>query len=336
MNEIQVRARLRDAVGEVSYPASLSTQVEDRLKRSAAGNGRRAGAGGLTSWPEGVRRMTALVAGLLVVLLMASFVAGALAWREGGLFNRTTLPAGRSVAAYQTLLGVDSQIVVNSESGNCSTLTDNCPAGAGEVITALQKWLDDLNAAQPPARFTYIDLQMRRQITQAISYLKAAVAAYKAKNQSAMDTAINAASSEADTLTTEVNEVMASRPATVAKYTANVRADNVTLMGCEACWRLVSQPPMSCAASQVPDCTSEIVAARLVVETYQGDLVLQFAPDALAAQDARLQSHLYDADAALAAMDAARTSGNRASFEAARSALRQSLVAAVSDAVAKL
>jgi hypothetical protein len=93
---------------------------------------------------------------------------------------------------------------------------------------------------------------------------------------------------------------------------------------------------MSCAASQVPDCPSEIVAARLIVETYQADLVLQFAPDALAANDARLQSDLYDADTALAAMDAARTSGNRASFEAARSALRRSLLAAVHDGAAKL
>jgi hypothetical protein len=336
MNETQIRARLRDAVGETSYPASLSTQVEDRLRSSAAGYRGGTGRRGLTTWPLDLRPVTALVAGVLVVLLMASLVFGVLAWREGGLFNRTTLPAGRSVNAYQTMLGLDSQRMVNSESDNCATLTDNCPAAAAAVVTALQKWLDDLNAAQPPARFMYIDLQMRRQITEVISHMNAGVAGYRAKNQNAMDTAINSAAAEADTLTTEVNEVLASRPASVAKYTANVRADNTILVTCDPCWRLVSQPPMSCATSQVADCPSDIVAARLVVETYQGDLVLQFAPDALAANDTRLQSHLYDADTALAAMDAARTSGNRASFEAARSALRQSLMAAVSDAVAKL
>ena len=326
MNEPQIRARLREAVGEVSYPASLSTQVEDRLRTSAAGY--RVGAR--------PRRMTALVAGVLVVLLAVSLMVGALALREGGLFNRATLPAGRTVVAYQTMLGLDNQTVNNSESDNCATLTDNCPVAAAAIVTALQKWLDDLNAAPPPARFIYMDLQMRRQIRELISHMNAAVAGYKAKNQGAMDTAISAAATEADTLAIEVNEVIDSGPATAAKYTANVRADNTTLMGCDACWRLVSQPPMSCAASQVPDCPSEIVAARLVVETYQADLVLQFAPDALAANDARLQSHLYDADTALAGMEAARASANHAALEAARNALRQALVAAVHDAAAKL
>lgn len=324
MNEIQIRARLRDAVGEVSYPASLSTQVEDRLKRPAAGD----------RWGTGPRRVNALVAGVLVVLLMASFAFGVLAWREGRLFNRTPVPAGRSVAAYQTMIGLDSQMVNNSESINCNTLTDSCPAGAGAVVVALQKWLDDLNASQPPTRFVYIDLQMRRHIAETISYLNDAVAAYKAKNQNAMLMAVNAAAYKADVLTIEVNEVIDSRPATVANYTANIRVDNANLLGCAACSGLVSQPPTSCATTQASDCPSEIVAARLAIETLQGDLVLHFAPDAFAARDTRLQSHLFDADAALDALEDARSSSNRASFEAARNALRQALSAVASDIAA--
>lgn len=331
MNETQIRARLREALEEFSYPASLSTQVEDALKRSAAGHRRDTRRRGLTTWPAGSRLTTALMAGLLVVLLMAALVVGVLAWRESALFNRATLPAGRSVAAYQTMLGSDSQMMVNSESNNCSTLTDNCPAAAAVVVTALQKWLDDLNGVQPPARFTYIDLEMRRQIAEVIADLNAAVGAYKAKNQGAMDTAVNAASSEADILTIEVNEVIASRQVTVAKYAANVRMDNASLVSCGACWRLVSQPPASCSASQGADCPSEIAAAKLVVETYQADLILQSAPDALVAKDAPLQSNLFDADSALAAMEAARSSANEASLEAARSALRQALSAVLAS-----
>jgi hypothetical protein len=280
--------------------------------------------------------MGALVAALLVVLLAVVLVAGAYVWREGGVFNRAPSPAGqgRSIQQYRTLLGVDSQTVVAAQSNNCATLTDACPTGAAAVIKALQAWLDDLDAAQPPARFIYVDLQMRREIAVAISDLKAAVAAYKAKDQSGMDAAITAAVNERDSLESEVGKVIASTQATAAMYTANVRTDNSILLQCNACGNLASQTPMSCRTGQTPSCAAELIAARLAVETFQGDVIAHFAPDSLAALDIRLQADLLNADTAVAAMASATSAGDQSAFEAGRRAFREALIKVNLDAAA--
>jgi hypothetical protein len=320
MNEAQIREQLRQAVGEAAYPSYLPARVEDRLK----------GLGGGSGW-RGSRTLIAVLA----VLLVAALAVGVLAWRDGGLFNRAPLPAdqGQSIRQYQAMMAFDSQDVISAQSNNCATLTDACPAGAGRVIAALQTWLDDLNASQPPARFAYIELQMHRQIVLVIADLHAAVAAYNAKSQTKMDAAIGAAVIERDALLAEVDAIFRSTPATVATYKAKVRTDDAYLVQCSGCETLVSQTPMSCSASPASICLGEVSAARTVVETFQADLVHHFSPGSLATADAILQADLFDADLALASM-AAAVPGDHAAFEAGRNNFRRLLSRIDADAAA--
>jgi hypothetical protein len=71
---------------------------------------------------------------------------------------------------------------------------------------------------------------------------------------------------------------------------------------------------------------------RFQAEAFQDDLVGIFAPDALAAKDARLQSDLVTADVALDAMASAPSAGDQITLQAAHNSLIQALGRADSDA----
>jgi hypothetical protein len=335
MNEAQFRDRLHKAVGEAKYPAYLPSRVEAHLQSSAPTKGKHAfGRPGFGRRLPGVGRASSLVAALLVVLLVGALVVGVRAWRDGGLPK--TQPVSPSVQdpsikRYQTLIGTDSQRVISSQSNNCASLADACPTAAANVVAALQQWLDDLDATRPPTRFAYLDAQMRRHIPLAISGLNAAVTAYKAKDQAGMDNAINAAVNERDALEAEVNDIVGARPATNAAYKAVVRSDNANLLACTACQQLLSQNQVSCPASQTPSCPDQIAAARFQLETFQGDVVHDFAPDSLVALDAHLQADLFAASVELSAMDAALSGGDHAALQNGRTLLRQALDRVASD-----
>jgi len=280
-------------------------------------------------------------------------------WRDGDLLK--TQPVSPSVQdpsikRYQTMIGADSQRVISSQSNNCASLADACPTAAANVVAALQQWLDDLDATRPPARFAYLDAQMRRHIPLAISGLNAAVTAYNAKDQAGMDNAINAAVNERDALEAEVNDIVASRLATNAAYKAVVRSDSANLLACTACQQLLSQNQVSCPASQTPSCPDQIAAAsvwaatiremreagtlargnghaikRFQLETFQGDVVHDFAPDSLVALDAHLQADLFAASVELSAMDSALSAGDAAALQNGHTLLRQALDRVTSD-----
>jgi hypothetical protein len=335
MNEAQFRDQLHKAVGDAKYPAYLASRVESHLTASAHRSA--AGAFARRGWLPGLGTASSLVAALLVALLVAALVVGVRAWRDGELFR--TGPATPTIhdpsvklnRQYQAMIGADSQRVISSQSNNCASLADACPTGAGAVISALQQWLDDLDTTRPPAKFAYVEAQMRRHIVLAIASLNAAIAAYNAKDQAGMDNAINTAVNERDAIETEVNAVMGSKPASIAGYKAAVRSDSANLLGCTACQPLLSQNQMSCTASQIRSCLDEIAAARFQLEVFQGDLVLDFAPDSLAAEDAHLQADLSAADVALGVTEAALSAGDHARFESGHTALRQALDRVASD-----
>jgi hypothetical protein len=236
------------------------------------------------------------------------------------------------VKQYQAMLSTDEQKVLASQSNNCITLDDKCPTAAAAVVAALQQWLVDLNAPQPPARFAYVDAQMRRHIARAISDLNSGVTAYMAKDQAGMDSALTAAVSERDAIVTEVSDVTASRQGTIATYTTAVRLDRAMVLACALCQKLLVQNQVLCQASQTPTCVDEISATRLQVEIFQGDLVGVWAPESLAVSDGRLQSDLFAADLALNAMASALLIGDQVALQAGDYALRLALSRADSDA----
>lgn len=347
MNETQIRERVRQAVGGASYPAGFSSRVAERLKQPTSDPYARVAPGRRPRpWLVGLGRAGALVGAILVVLLIASLVFGVHVWV---MKNRPTTPAvpDPGIKQYQTMLQVDEQRYLNSikglstwqpptvsPPGHCTTIDDaGCPAKAAGAIAAAQKWLDDLKSSQPPARFAVLDAEMRRHLVLTISDLNALVSAYMLKDQNAMSTALIGVVFEHYPLGSEAADIIFSSQGTIATYTAAVRADNSSLLGCDLCLRLVSQNRVSCPANQTPSCLDEIAATRFQLEAFQGDLVRVYAPNSLAAKDAHLQADLLSATVALDAMASALTAGDQVEFQAGHDALRLALAKVDSDAM---
>ena len=325
MNETQIRERLRKAVGEATYPAGFTSRVEARLKESALHQQR--GARTFRVRPpllSGIGRAASLIAALLIVLLIALVVIGVRGWVMN---NQPVSPAGQDLTtkAYQAMIVAAEQKWEDSRTVLCYIGVPGCSEGEAVVIGTLQAWLDDLNSYQTPTRFAALDALMRRHLTLAITYNKAAVAAYEANDVAAMNVAFDSAMSNGATLRSQAEDIINSHEGTVATYTAAVRLDRYYLVGCVLCRQFVSQNQVSCPAGLTPSCTDEIAAARLQVETFQGDLVLAYAPDSLAAKDLRLQTDLIGADVALNAIEAALSAADQVALQAGHDALRQAL-----------
>lgn len=332
MNEAQIRERLRQAVGEATYPAGFTNRVEARLTESALHQSR-----GTRTFPVrpplllGLGRATSLVAAVMIVLLIASFVFGVHAWL---INSRPIIPAGHdpAIRAYRAMLDTDEQKWESSRNFSCYIGVPGCSEEEAIVIGTLQAWLDDLNAYQTPTRFAALDALMRRHLALAISYNNAGVAAYKAHDEAAMNAAFDDAMFNGTTLRSQAEDVINSHQGTVATYTAAVRLDLGYLLGCVLCRQFVSQNQVSCPAGLTPSCANEIAAARLQVETFQGDLVFTYAPDSIATKDLRLQSDLISADVALNAIESALSTADQFALLAGHDALRGALVRVDSDA----
>jgi len=330
MNEAQVGERLRRAIGEARYPAYLSTRIAARLDHAAHERHPRVALGRTQNpWLAGVGRTVSLVAALLVVLIMASLVLGLHAWFMN---TRPAVPDGLAIKQYQALVRADQQMLDSQPGGYCAITDTGCPAVAALNTAAMQRWLDDLDRSQPPARFAVLDSLMRRHLAIAISDQNAAMAAYRARDQLGVNTAFGAGSKELDTVDSQAQDIITSSPGTIVTYRAEVRMDAAYLLGCYLCQPLLGDSQVSCQGSLTPACADEIAAVRLQVETFQGDLVNLFAPDSLAAEDGRLQADLVAADLALDAMESALSARDQVALQAGHNALGQAINRVASDA----
>jgi hypothetical protein len=327
MNEVELRERLRQAVGESRYPADLSSRVEAQLKHSTLANHLRTGQDRTQSpWLVSLGRAGSLVGALLIVLLMASLVLGVHAWFMN---TRPVTPAGPdpSVKRYQSMVSVDLQRLQDAPGYTCTYLDDaNCLPEMALFNSALQQWLADLDR-RPPARFATLDELMRQYLVAAISEQNAFITAYKAKDPNWVNLPYD------DWRVADFGtDIVASSQGTTAQYRAEVRLDRTYLLACALCQRLVSQNQLSCPAGQTPSCVDEINAARLQVRVFMEDLVRVFAPDALTSKDAQLQADLVAADRQLDGMSAALSAGDQVALQGSHDALRQALNRVASDA----
>lgn len=327
MNEVEIRERLRQAVGESRYPAGFSSRVEAELKDATLAHHLRIGRDRTHSpWLVSLGRAGSLVGALLIVLLMASLVLGVHAW-----FTNThpVIPAGPdpAVKRYQSLVRVDLQRLQDAPGYTCTRLGDaNCLPEMALFNAALQQWLADLDG-RPPARFAALDALMRQYLVVAISEQNAFITAYQAKDPNWVNLPYD------DWRVADFGtDIVASTQGTTAQYRAEVRLDRSYLLACAFCQRLVSQNQLSCPAGQRPSCVDEIDAVRLQVRVFLEDLIRVFAPDALSSRDAQLQADLVAADRHLDGMSAALSAGDQVALQGSHDALRQTLDRVVSDA----
>jgi hypothetical protein len=326
MNEVEIRERLRQAVGESRYPAGFSSRVEAQLKHSTLAHHLRTGPDRTPSpWLVSLGRAGSLAGALLIVLLMASLVLGVRAWFMN---THPVVPTGPdpSVKHYQSMISVDLQRLQDAPEYTCTYIDDaDCLPEMALFSAALQQWLDDLDR-RPPARFAVLDDLMRQHLFVAISEQNAFVTAYEAKDPNWVNLPYDDWS-----VTDFATDIVASSQGTTVQYMAEVRLDRAYLLACVLCQRL-SQNQVTCQASKTPTCANEIASVRLQVETFQGDLVKLYAPDSLVAKDGRLQADLVAADAALDAMASALSAGDQVSLQSGHDALRRALNRVVSDA----
>jgi hypothetical protein len=273
------------------------------------------------------------MAALLVVLLIAALVVGAQALRNSTLPR--PVPAGKiptiTVNAYQAMVSADEQQFLTANNFSCPSFDDTtCLRKTAAADAATQKWLDDLNRSQPPARFVALNAVIRRHLSLVLSDDVVFVANFKAKVAEGKTSA--AILTEMAVLERLAGDIAASSRGTAAAYAADVFLQWTVLFGCSACQPLLSQNLASCQVDQAAICIDDIAAARLKLETFIEDLAKVSAPDSLVQKDATLQSDLVKAYLSLDAMETALSAGDQVGFQAGLAALRQALAGVDAEA----
>jgi len=338
MNETQIRERLRRAVGESTYPAYLTSRVQAEIRTASPERPRRGFQRlGRSPWLLGMGRGTSLVAALLVVLIIAAILVGVHAWRDGAL-NPRPEPVGKtpamSVTAYQAMVSADEQHFLIANNFGCASFDDaTCLPNVALADAATLQWLEDLNRAQPPARFVALNAVMRAHLALVLSDDTAFVAAFKArvangKGKAASDAILG----EMAVLERLAGDAAGSSRGTAAAYSADVIFQSTALLGCTPCLPQVIQSLGSCVVDQASSCIADIAAARLKLEAFIEDLVKVSAPDSLLQKDASLQADLVATYSALDAMGTALSAGDQVGFQAGLAAFRQELARVDSDA----
>jgi hypothetical protein len=348
MNESTFRSLFHEAIGEIGVPAYLSSQarlalrhadhtapdIESELGTSAEA-GERLALRGFADRHTGHR--TERAAGIAAVVL-AAIVIGTFVYIRTVAGLHTTPPVvpalpDPGIGKYQAMIAADYSRVIPYVNGECTIVPSTpCADAAAVTIGELQTWVDDLNQTRPPTRFVGISSRMRRDLALATADLQALVAANKAMDENRATTVLAAVFIDRDALYREAGAVINSSQETLNSYSGMVRLDNSNLLACDLCQRFVGQNQVSCGAGQAPSCVDEIAALRLLVETFQDDLVRGFAPNPLAAKDQRLQTDLLAADAALDVIGTAQSAGDSVQVGAGQNALRQALSRVNSDA----
>jgi hypothetical protein len=333
-NERQLKTELRRALDDVLPPVPwLEAAVTENLRgrRSRKSIDRHVDKPQThVAWPRPVLQ---LAAGLLIVVLAATAVAAFLELRYR---EPQSTPAGSlTIAAYQALVSRDDGELIVSRNDDCSTLQSACPAPGRPALSALQRWVDDLNRSTPPTRFAVIDAQLRRHLAANISALHAVFTAYQAKDLSALQRTNYAAGIEANWLDDVATSISTSHQGTVAAYVGSLQVGERNLGSCTSCQSLSLSDQVVCTGDQAMRCLYEIFYAESVIGEFEASLVRVVAPNSVTAANVVVEQDLARADTALLSMTAALLAGDQAGFDAGRVLLQQAL-SAINPDVARI
>ena len=310
---------------DVQVPDGAYEQLRSALESKA---GRSQGRSQLTraAWPRPAMQLVA--AALVVVLAAAAWVTF--------LELRSTAPRSApalSIVAYQTTLKRDVGVLDTAGDGvSCTTLQSTCPQPGRPVLKAYQRWLDDLNGSEPPAKFAVIDAQMRKHLAAGIADINAVFAAYAAQNQDGLDRAGAETRRQGDWLTVIADAILYSSQGTAASYADSVlAARRQGLDVCPECQLLGSSGPIDCTGSQEANCEGDVAYAKSAIEDLEAAVMRVAAPGSLAAQDALLQRDLAKADTAVLAMATAQLTGDQGGFSVGRNLFQRALPVVSAD-----
>jgi hypothetical protein len=326
-NDRALKIELRRALDEVLPPAPwLEAAVRDDLRKRRTSRSADRGLGLRLAWPGSGMQ---IAGGLLIVVLAVAAVAAILDLR----YRATHVaPAAMDAPAYEAMVShhID-QLVAAGNGVDCTTLQSRCPTPGWPVLTTEKRFLADLNASEPPARFAVIDAQMRRHVVAAIADLNGAFAAYRAQDQVALDRANYLLSAQGNWVGTIGRAIAQSHEGSSAAYVESVRTAAQNLALCTGCQPLELTGSVDCTPIQTVLCEADVVYAKSDVESVEAALASVGPPSSLAAQDALLQRDLARADSGLLGMSNAQLTGNQAAFDAGRLLLQQALPAINAD-----
>jgi hypothetical protein len=329
-NERALRIEFRRALDEVLPPAPwLEAAVKEDLRTRRSRSSLHSSPGKpQPGWLTRRGGAMQLAAGGLIVVLAAAAVA---AFLDRSFSARNVAPAAMDAAAYQAMASRDVNNAVSAASGtDCTTVQSNC-LGPGKVSqTAFRQWLDDLNRSKPPAVFAAIDAEMRHHLAAAIADLDGILAAYAAKDQTALDRDDYLLTAQGEWVTAIATSISQSHQGTVASYVESAQAGKQGMALCNGC-RPLQLAGQDCTEIQTLKCEADVVYAELDIESLASALVTVTAPSALADQDALLQRDLAQADAGVIAMATAQLTGDPAGFNTGRVLFGQSLPAIDAD-----
>jgi hypothetical protein len=311
---------------DVQVPDGAYEQLRSALQRKSAGRGKARFQQTRGALP---RPALQLAAAVLVVVIAAAAVVTFLQLRSNAPRSAPAL----SIVAYQTTLKRDVGILDSAGDGvSCTTLQSTCPQPGRPVLKAYQRWLDDLNGSEPPAKFAVIDAQMRKHLAAGIADLNAVFAAHAAHNQDGLDRAGAEAQRQGDWLNAVTDAIVYSSQGTAAGYADSVlAARRQGLDVCPECQSLSSSGPIDCTGSQEANCEGDVAFARSAIEDLEAAVMRVAAPGSLAAQDSLLQRDLAEADTAVLAMATAQLTGDQGGFSAGRLLFQRALPAVNAD-----
>jgi hypothetical protein len=330
-SERELRAEFRRALDDVLPPAPwLEAAVSKDLRKErpprSSTPSRHKLVPGSVALP---RPAFQLAAGLLILVLAAVAVTAYLALRYRA---PQSTPAGMDPKAYQLLVRTDyGRWSTSGDNTSCLTLQSICPAPGKPVLTATQRWLDDLNRSEPPARFAVIDAQLRRHLAAHIADLNAVFAAYRAQDQYAFDDAGNELQHQIIWLGTVAESIIYWNQGTPASYADTVRTGKTTIAACAECLSLGSASQVDCAAFQSAACEADVAYANTAIQDFLASIIRYAAPSSLSTQDAVLQRDLAGADTGVLAMANGQLFGDHAGFQAGRLQFQQALTAVNAD-----
>ena len=286
-------------------------------------------------WSKMGLRVAAVLA---AVVIAVAFGAAILATHHGPVGSA---PAGTdpTVMKYRAMMFSDYNTMAASASNHCNTIQDaGCEAAINAVIPTLQKWLTDLNSAQTPARFAFIDSQLRRHLNQAIADMHAAVAYQKMNNPSGFDLAMNAAFYERAWIDPAESAIQGTYPKVAGSYHDALSLTRQSVSACVngtpgpadlSCSKLFQQE--SCIGVRAQACELDVQAAATQLLTFLIGLQQNPAPASLSSKDAALLADLTNADTTLLAIAGALVSGDSAKVTAGEITYAAAILSANGD-----
>ena len=324
MEDMSLFDRFHAAFEEAPPRGAFERLQSDLTKHSAA---RRARPAFHMRWSRMSLRLTAAVAVVVIAIALVAAYIAAQRPTVGGM------PAGSSLADYQTMISRDAGLLNNSGGDNCNSIDNSkCPDELRSVISVVRHWQADLSSVRTPQQFAVIDGQLRTHLIALDTLLSRGLAAAISHNQVQFDAALGDASNYSfNWIDLVAPAIEHAASASSSNYIALTGAIGEVLSGCVGCHELTALTPTGCFGDQAALCGSYLVESGAQITEEQAALVQSLAPSSFATKASNLQSDLDAADTAIIEMYDAHTSGDQRAFNSARAAFSNALSVVQTD-----